>query len=144
MKQPVDNNSKVPRVKIESFPLTGLFVLAAFYAAYAARSVLLPLTLALLLAFLLRPVVRMLRKRLKIPDLIGAALVLAIFLALAAFGISNLADPARVWLKKAPETFHEVSRKLEGIISPVKKASKTAEELKKITGSEKQKPEVTV
>ncbi len=139
---PVDQNG--PRVKIESFSLTGLFVLALFYTAYLARTVLLPLTLALFFAFLLRPVVRALKKKARIPEVIGAALVLLTFLALAGYGISNLSDPARIWITKAPETLHTIGKKLEGIVSPVKKASKTAEELKQLAGEEKQKTAVTV
>lgn len=132
-----------PPIKITGFALNGLFVLAVFYTAYLARSVLLPLTLALLVAFLLRPVVRLLG-RIHVPALAGAALVLATFLSVAGYGISNLADPAREWIEKAPDTFREMGRKLEDMITPVRKATRTAEELKKITGAGKGKQEVTV
>jgi len=51
---------------IRSIALTGLFILAVFYTIYFMRSVLLPLVLALLLSYLLRPIVRGLA-RLRIP-----------------------------------------------------------------------------
>ncbi len=130
-------------IRITSFALNGLFVLALFITAYIARSVLIPLTLALLFALLLRPLVRLL-KRIHVPYVAGAALVLLSFLAVAGYGISNLSDPAREWIEKAPKTFHDVGSKLEGMITPVRKATKTAEELKKITGSGKGGTEVTV
>src|SRR4026208_191393 len=65
---------------IRSIALTGLFILAVFYTIYFMRSVLLPLVLALLLSYLLRPIVRGLA-RLKIPTLLGAALILITLLA---------------------------------------------------------------
>jgi predicted PurR-regulated permease PerM len=131
-----------PSVKISSFAVNGLFLLALFYTAYFARSVLLPLTLAMLFAFLLRPVVRVL-SRIHVPSLAAAALVLASLLSVAGFALSNLSDPALQWIEKAPETFRNVGRKLEDMITPVRKATKTAEELKRITGG-RGKTELTV
>ena len=43
---------------IRSVALTGLFLLAIFYTMYFVRSLLLPIVLALLLSYLLRPIVR--------------------------------------------------------------------------------------
>ena len=60
---------------VRSFATTGLFVLATFYTIYFLRSLLLPIVLALLLSYLLRPIVRILAKA-KIPPLIGAALLM--------------------------------------------------------------------
>ena len=40
---------------IRSIALTGLFILAVFYTIYFMRSILLPIVLALLLSYLLRP-----------------------------------------------------------------------------------------
>ena len=60
---------------VRSFATTGLFLLAIFYTIYFLRSLLLPIVLALLLSYLLRPIVRILAKA-KIPPLIGAALLL--------------------------------------------------------------------
>ena len=52
---------------IRSLALTGLFILAAFYTLYFGRAFFLPIVLALLLNFLLSPVVRGLKK-LRIPN----------------------------------------------------------------------------
>lgn len=43
---------------IKSVALTGLFILAVFYTMYFMRAMLLPLVLALLLSYLLAPLVR--------------------------------------------------------------------------------------
>ena len=79
---------------IRSLALTGLFILAVFYTVYYLRSVLLPIVLALLLSYLLRPIVRGLA-RIKIPTLLGAALILITLLAAITLGISALATPGR-------------------------------------------------
>src|SRR5439155_18409325 len=86
---------------VRSIALTGLFILAVFYTIYFIRSVLLPIVLALLLSYLLRPIVRGLA-RLKIPLPVGAAFILIGLLALIGYGISALATPAVAWLQKAP------------------------------------------
>src|ERR1700758_3275296 len=74
---------------VRSVALTGLFILAVFYTAYFLRAVLLPIVLALLLSYLLRPIVRALA-RLKIPTLIGAALILITLLSAVTVGVSAL------------------------------------------------------
>ena len=51
--------------------LVGLFVLAVFYTLYLAQAFLLPIVLAVLLDFLLSPLVRALKKR-RIPEPVGA------------------------------------------------------------------------
>src|SRR5436309_10302978 len=84
---------------VRSIALTGLFILAIFYTVYFMRSILLPIVLALLLSYLLRPIGRGLAQ-LKIPPL-GAAFILIGLFALVGYGISALATPAAGWLQKA-------------------------------------------
>src|SRR5437667_7511955 len=81
---------------VRSIALTGLFILAVFYTIYFMRSILLPIVLAVLLSYLLRPIVRGLA-RLKIPLPVGAALVLIGLLAFVGCGMSALAAPAVAW-----------------------------------------------
>jgi hypothetical protein len=102
---------------VRSIALTGLFVLAVFYTIYFMRSILLPIVLALLLSFLLRPIVHGLA-RLKIPLPMGAAFILIGLLALVGYGVSALAAPAVGWLQKAPAGLAELQHKLR----PLKKS----------------------
>src|SRR5438046_5784328 len=67
---------------VRSIALTGLFTLAVFYTIYFMRSILLPIVLALLLSYLLRPIVRGLAQ-LKIPLPVSAAFTLSDFLHLS-------------------------------------------------------------
>jgi predicted PurR-regulated permease PerM len=128
--------------KLLSYSLTGMFLLALFYTAYFTRAVLLPIILALFFTFLLRPIVRMLKK-IKVPEAAGSALVLISFLAIVGFGMASLSDPVQEWIDKAPQAFQQVVQKSKGFMKPIKKAMKTAEELNQTPGAgEKKKNEV--
>ena len=116
---------------IRSLALTGLFILAVFYTIYFLRSVLLPIVLALLLSYLLRPVVRALA-RIKIPTLLGAALILITLLAAITLGISVLATPAAGWLAKAPDGLRELQYKLLPMKRSMAEVAKASGEIEKI------------
>ena len=96
---------------VRSIALTGLFILAVFYTIYFMRSVLLPIVLALLLSYLLRPIARGLAQ-LKIPLPVSAAFILIGLFAVVGCGISALATPAAGWIQKAPQGLTEPRRKL--------------------------------
>jgi predicted PurR-regulated permease PerM len=115
---------------IRSLALTGLFILAVFYTIYFLRSVLLPIVLALLLSYLLRPIVRALA-RIKIPTLLGAALILITLLSAITVGIS-LATPAAGWLAKAPEGLRELEYKLLPMKRSMAEVAKASGEIEKI------------
>lgn len=133
-----------PNIKFNSIALNGLFIITFFYTLYFARALILPLILTLLLNLLLRPVVRVLKK-VKIPELAGAALVLIALLGTAGYGVIKLSGPAAAWIDKAPETLHQIEAKVGFLSKPLKGINKASEELKKITsmGAEK-KPEVEI
>ena len=119
----------------------GMFLLALFYTAYFARAVLLPIILALFFTFLLRPIVRMLKK-IKVPEAASSALVLISFLVIVGFGMAMLSDPVQEWIDKAPQTFQQVVEKSKRFMKPIEKAIKTAGELNKTSGAgEKKKTE---
>jgi predicted PurR-regulated permease PerM len=116
---------------VRSLALTGLFVLAAFYTLYLGRSFFLPIVLAILLSFLLRPVVRGL-KRLRVPDALGAAFVVLGLLGLLGVGVYELAGPAYEWIEEAPKSLRKVERKLREFKKPVQTMSKATEQVEKI------------
>lgn len=116
---------------VRSIALTGLFVLALFYTLYFARAVVLPIVLATLLSFLFAPVVRTL-KRLRVPEPLGAALVLLGFVGTVGFGVVRLAEPAAQWVERAPQSLRRVEYKLRDIKRPVEQVQKAAEEVQKV------------
>ena len=119
---------------VKSIALTGLFILAVFYTIYFMRSILLPMVLALLLSYLLRPIVRGLA-RLKIPLSVSAALLLIGFFGLVGYGISALAAPTAGWLEKAPAGFTELQRKLLPVKKSVAQVTHATGEIEKLTST---------
>ena len=144
MNATVHDQTSKNHVEFKSIALKGLFIIALFYTIYFARALILPFTLALLLNFLLRPAVRALKK-IKIPELAGAALVLIALLGSAGYGMIRLSRPAAEWISKAPESLHQIELKVGFLRKPLEGVNNAVEELKRITrmGAEK-KPEVEI
>jgi predicted PurR-regulated permease PerM len=116
---------------IRSIALTGLFVLASFYTLYFGRAFFLPIVLALLLSFLLSPVVRGLKK-LHIPEAVGAALAIFSLLGLLVLGAVELATPAYEWMGQAPQSLRKIESKVRDLKKPVQTVSKATEQVEKI------------
>src|SRR5262249_26834636 len=102
-----------------------------FYTIYFMRSILLPIVLALLLSYLLRPIVRGAGK-LKIPYPIGAAISLIGLLALIGYGISTLAAPAVGWLQQAPAGLTQLQHKLMPVKKSVAQLTQATAEIDKL------------
>jgi predicted PurR-regulated permease PerM len=117
---------------VRSLALTGLFVLAAFYTLYLARSFILPIVLAVLLNFLLSPVVRGLHK-LHIPNALGAGLVVLGLVGGVAWGVYELSGPAYQWAQEAPRSLRKIERRLREFKKPVQTMSQATEQVEKIT-----------
>lgn len=117
---------------VRSIALTGLFVLALFYTIFFLRAILLPLVLALLLSYLLAPIVRFL-KRLRIRPPFGAAILLLSLFGLIGYGVASLATPAAGWLEIAPYSLERLQWKLMPLKKPMEKVAQASNELDKIT-----------
>lgn len=132
---------------VHNAALTGLFLLAAFYTLYFARSFFLPIALAFLLSLLLSPVVRALRK-MWIPEPMGAALVLLAFFGMLGWAGYQLADPAAEWIAEAPKSLRKVELKIRELKKPVQSLGKATEQVEKLThvaaGTTKEPPKVAV
>lgn len=92
----------------------GLLILATLYTLYFARALLLPAVLAILFSILLSPSVRALR-RIRIPEAIGALIVLLIVIATLGFAVDKLSAPATEWLNKAPQSLSQIERKTKSL-----------------------------
>jgi predicted PurR-regulated permease PerM len=122
---------------VRSVSLTGLFLLAIFYTIYFLRSLLLPIVLALLLSYLLRPIVRGLAK-MKIPPIIGSALLLLSIVGLIGYGTFFLATPAASWLEKAPYSLQELKQKMLPIKKPMEKVAQAGGAIENLTVTDNQ------
>jgi len=123
-------NRRVPRIR--SSALSGLLVLACIYTLAVARPFLVPLAIGLMLYFLLRPPVRTL-KSLRVPEPLGAALVLAALIAFVGVAFYGLSYPAATWAARAPESVRKVESKLRPLAVRIQRVTRTAEEMGRIT-----------
>jgi predicted PurR-regulated permease PerM len=110
-----------------SVEATVLTVLAILYSLYFAREFLIPIVFALLLNFLLSPLIRALA-RIRIKPPLGAALVVLLLVAAIGGGAYQLAGPAQRWAMTAPQSFSKAQGKLRGIIRPMQQVSKNVEQ----------------
>ena len=125
---------------VRSIALTGLFVLGIFYTMYFMRAMLLPLVLALLLSYLLVPLVRVLAK-IRIPPFLGAAMVLLALVGGIVYGISRLSEPASGWIEKAPYSLQQLKQKLMPLKKPMEKVAQATGEIDKL--AEPESPQTT-
>jgi predicted PurR-regulated permease PerM len=116
-----------------SAAVTILTVLALLYTLYFARDFLVPVTFAVLLNFLLSPVVRWL-SRLRVPPPLGAGIVIVALLGMLTLGVYELAEPVQRWVGKAPATMDRVGTRIRRILLPVERVSKTAEQVANVGG----------
>lgn len=114
-----------------AIPAWGLFIIATLSVLYFARTFFIPITLAVVAAFLLTPPVKYL-KRIGLPRPVGAFLVIAMF-AGSGITIGNyLADPVAVWLDRLPTETRQIELKLRDFkhsLENVQKTTSTIEEL---------------
>lgn len=148
---PVSSSANPPAGEVDSFPprpkastpIVVLCGLAVIGAMYFARDLLIPLALAVLLALLLRPLLRRMRKA-QLPDFASAAILITAVAALVVFGAYKLADQAQEWLTHAPETVTRVRRMLPSNSGPIGDIKKTTDAFKDMTKSEKEEKTVPV
>lgn len=125
--------------RISGRSLAGLFVLALLYTLWVAKSLILPLVLAVFLAIVLSAPLRLLR-RLRIPDVISAALVVFGFLATLAAGIYFLSEPALSWIDRAPQIIQQLEYKLAPVTRQLGGATQVTRELEQITDGSDERP----
>lgn len=124
----------------------GILLLLVLHGLYLARSLLLPIALAVLASLILSPAVRALGW-LRLPAPVGAALVMAAFVAGAGWGVTALTQPAAQWVERAPRSLEKIEQKLRVLKEPlasVDRATESVEEVTRVEGSEGGAPEVEV
>ena len=119
--------------------IIGIFVLGILYTLYFAQTFLLPVTIAALLNFLLSPVVRGL-KRLRLPEPVGAALVVLGLLGLSGAGAYEIAGPAQEWIAKGSAGLSQAQAQLQALGRPVERATRTAEQVAQAASGGREQP----
>lgn len=123
--------------------IVGLFILAIVATLYFAQSFLVPVVFAFLLALVLSPVVRFLKKR-GVPAPATALVLVLTLLIVVASGAYSLSGPVAGWIDNAPaigERIMEKANALRGTVDAVRQAS---EQMEQATQGETAAPEVVV
>ena len=116
-----------------SWPLVLLAILAIGAAMFFARDVLVPIVFAILLALVLRPLMRRMRKA-NLPDGLSALILISAIALIFLAGIATLAGQAQTWLAQAPATVARVRKMIpmqSGPISDFREATAAVEDLTK-------------
>ncbi len=114
--------------RVLAISMTIVAILALIYAAKVGREFLLPIAFAILLNFLLSPLVRTLA-RFRIPPPIGAGLIVLGMLGIFAVAAYELTGPVKRWAADAPATFKTAQQEIRQMIKPLQTASRTAQEV---------------
>lgn len=124
----------VPRVR-RNVPITALLVLALFYTAWAASDLLVPAVLAMAVALLTNPLVRLLEK-FWIPRWLGALGVLIGGLVTIVLLATILVQPGAEWLGRAPSEIRQHAPKLRELTKPFAEANRAANQsISELTGT---------
>ena len=112
--------------------MVGIFIFALVYALYFARDFFMPVVLAFLLALMLTPIVRFLRKRGIAEAVSATALVLA---SVAGLGITGylLSGPVINLSNEAPEIGRKLTERLAELRHPFDKVMEISEQVEKVT-----------
>jgi predicted PurR-regulated permease PerM len=122
----------VPLPDIRTLALVVLAGLALVYTLHVAKAFFLPVVLAVMLDFLLSPVIRFFA-RLHVPESISALFVMVVLFGGISLAIWHLSDPVQQWLTKAPQSLTDVRTKLRKVTKPVQDVGKAAEQVENAT-----------
>ena len=109
----------------------GIFLLLLTAGLAYARSFLMPVALAFMLAFVFSPIVRFLERR-KVPAGVSALLIVGTLVTGLGFGALMLSAPASDWIQSAPTIGRELSyklRELRDAAEGVREAAKQVDEI---------------
>ena len=112
--------------------LTGIFILALVYALYFARDFFMPVVLAFLLAMMLTPIVRFLKKR-RVPEALSATL-LVLFSVLAIGGVGYfISGPVVDLVNNAPQIGRQLTEKLAELRHPFERMVEVSRQVEQVT-----------
>jgi predicted PurR-regulated permease PerM len=103
---------------VAPWALRVLAAVAVLWLLREARPLLAPIVIAIVLTFVLAPLVRALR-RVGIPEVAGAALVVTALIATTLPLAASLAQPAAQWWERAPQTIAQLVARIDALRAAV-------------------------
>lgn len=116
-------------------PIWILAVLAIVYTLYFARSVAIPIALAVLIGFLLAPLVRRL-VRLGAPRWLASLSVVIIIVGGLCAALFQLAAPATEWMERLPSAMDRAAWRLRGVSEAIEDVESISKDVAAVGGKE--------
>jgi len=108
-----------------------LLALGVIYTLYFAQELVLPIFVAAMLALILSPVVEALR-RIAMPEALGAAIVVALLVALCGIVVYVVIDPVERWVADWPNLAQRLRDELRSLTAAVKAVEAVSGEVSEI------------
>lgn len=108
--------------------LVAIFIILVVMALRLASALLIPIAVSMLLSLLLGPAVRWLGRR-RVPEWIGAGLLVFGTIGLFGAGAGILAGPAADWVQRSPALVSQVEAKVRRLIRPLRAIQRSAEKV---------------
>lgn len=121
--------------KIIAVGVTVLAVLGVLYSIYCARTFLLPIVVAILLSFLLSPIIRAFA-RIRVPPPIAAGVLVVGFMTVVGVSVYKLAGPVEELITHAPEMMRNAEGRLRSVARPVDRVTKAADEVERAAAAD--------
>jgi predicted PurR-regulated permease PerM len=131
---PASAQAQAAAQRMQTYLLLGIYLLLTCFALYFAADFVLPILVAILLKLVLAPLVRQVT-RLRIPEPIGAGIVLSALTCIILYGGYALSAPAAEWVTRIPERLYVLRahlRQMEGPIDFLRDAGKSIDQLSEI------------
>lgn len=110
----------------------GIFLILGAAALYFARDFLLPVSLAFLIAMVLSPIVRVMRRR-SVPEPVTAAGLVVALVGLMVLGSYTLSGPVAHWVAEAPVIANDIREKIAVIRRPMEAVADATREVEELT-----------
>ncbi len=112
--------------------LIALAIIGAFATLYFAQAIFFPIALAFVLKLVFYPVVRRFN-RWRIPEFVGALIIVGGIIGISIASVAFLAAPASGWMESAPRHLRTISAKLHAVKEPMEKVSAAGAKVDEIT-----------
>lgn len=118
-------------------------ILSLGYTCVIAKSVFIPVTLALILQACFAPVVGFLRAR-GVGRVVSSLLVVSCAVGLVVAGVLYLAEPAARWIEELPRNTAQLRGKMEQLQGPVEDVRRVTEQVEELTSIDDDSGKLTV
>ncbi len=130
--QPPDSKTIASDLRLMRSLLVGMFLLMGVYALYFGRDFFMPVVLACLLALMLTPIVRLLRKR-GVPEPVSATILVIVSVIVFTVAGYLLSGPVSTLIEDAPSIGQQLTRRLEPLKRPLEHVLRISHQVQQAT-----------